>query len=228
MLACLILVPLAAIFGSVCPEVVRSTLVEPILGPKSAPPGTASADVGPSPLTGPFDLLATPPSSLPVPAEAPAWSPAGAAVPAVQNSPAASQAHAPAAPVSGFATLTRFDAAAETSAPGRPVGSASAAAFAAPELARDPTAVSAGAVAAGAAQPAVPDRFKLLERRLREYGAIYYLLETWGSEGELYRFHCKMAIGSNPNYTRHFEATNRDALQAMSQVLEQIEAWRGK
>jgi hypothetical protein len=73
---------------------------------------------------------------------------------------------------------------------------------------------------------APPDRFSLLERRLREYGAIYYLLETWGNDGELYRFHCKMAIANNPNYTRHFEATHREAMQAMNQVLEQIEAWR--
>ncbi len=72
-----------------------------------------------------------------------------------------------------------------------------------------------------------PDRFTAIQRRLREYGATYYLLETWGNAGELYRFHCKMAVGSNPNYTRHFEATDRDALRAMTQVLERVEAWRG-
>ncbi len=65
-----------------------------------------------------------------------------------------------------------------------------------------------------------------MERKLRSYGATYYLLETWGNEGELYRFHCKMAVGNNPSYTRHFEATDRDSLRAMSQVLERVEAWR--
>jgi hypothetical protein len=35
-----------------------------------------------------------------------------------------------------------------------------------------------------------------------------------------------MAISNNPNYTRQFEATDRDALHAMSQVLERVEAWR--
>ncbi len=65
-----------------------------------------------------------------------------------------------------------------------------------------------------------------MERKLREYGATYYLLETWGNEGQLYRFHCRMAINNNPNYTRQFEATDRDALRAMSQVLERVEAWR--
>ena len=73
-----------------------------------------------------------------------------------------------------------------------------------------------------------PERFTAMERRLRENGATYYLLETWGNDGELYRFHCKMAIGNNPNYTRHFEATDRDALKAMAQVLERVEAWRSE
>ena len=57
-------------------------------------------------------------------------------------------------------------------------------------------------------------------------GATYYLLETWGRNGELYRFHCKMAVAGNPDYTRHFEATDSDASRAMQQVLEQVEAWR--
>jgi hypothetical protein len=78
----------------------------------------------------------------------------------------------------------------------------------------------------GPAAPGQTDRFTAMERKLREYGATYYLLETWGNDGELYRFHCKMAIGNNPNYTRHFEATDRDALKAMAQVLEKVEWWR--
>ena len=86
----------------------------------------------------------------------------------------------------------------------------------------DPTA-AAGRAAQSLEQP---DRFTAMERKLREYGATYYLLETWGNEGELYRFHCKMAIGNNPHYTRHFEATDRDALRAMNQVLERVESWR--
>lgn len=62
--------------------------------------------------------------------------------------------------------------------------------------------------------------------RLRELGAVYYLLETWGNDGQRFRFHCKMAIGGNPNYTRHFEAIDRDALQAMGKVLGEVETWR--
>ncbi len=73
---------------------------------------------------------------------------------------------------------------------------------------------------------AQPDRFTLMERRLRELGATYYLLETWGNESEHYRFHCKMAIANNATHTRQFEATDTDPLRAMGRVVEQVEAWR--
>lgn len=70
------------------------------------------------------------------------------------------------------------------------------------------------------------DRFLYVMDRLRELGAVYYLLETWGSDGQRFRFHCKMAIGGNPTHTRHFEAIDRDALQSMARVLAEVEAWR--
>ncbi len=65
-----------------------------------------------------------------------------------------------------------------------------------------------------------------MERRLREYGATYYLLDTHATDGQQYRFYCRMASGNNSNVTRDFEATDPDALQAMAQVLRQVEAWR--
>jgi hypothetical protein len=74
--------------------------------------------------------------------------------------------------------------------------------------------------------PGPSDRFTYVLDRLRELGATYYLLETWGNEGQRFRFHCKMAIGGNPSYTRHFEATDREALQAMARVLADVEGWR--
>jgi len=78
--------------------------------------------------------------------------------------------------------------------------------------------------------PSAPDRspdwFSAVAQRLRDLGATYYLLETWGRNGELYRFHCKMAVAGSQSYTRHFEATSDDAAQAMRSVLEQVEAWR--
>lgn len=70
------------------------------------------------------------------------------------------------------------------------------------------------------------DRFLYVMDRLRELGAVYYLLETWGSDGQRFRFHCKMAIGGNTTHTRHFEAIDRDALQSMARVLAEVEAWR--
>jgi len=70
------------------------------------------------------------------------------------------------------------------------------------------------------------DRFTYVLDRLRELGATYYLLETWGNEGQRFRFHCKLAVGGTPSFPRHFEATDRDALQAMARVLGEVEAWR--
>jgi hypothetical protein len=65
-----------------------------------------------------------------------------------------------------------------------------------------------------------------IEIKLRQFGATYYVLEAWGSEGQLYRFFCKMAVGGDADFTHCFEATDADPLQAMRQVLQQIEAWR--
>jgi len=70
------------------------------------------------------------------------------------------------------------------------------------------------------------DRFTLMQSRLKELGATYTLLESWGSKGDLYRFYCKLAIGGNVNYTRYFEATDPDSFSAMAKVLQQVEAWR--
>ena len=81
-------------------------------------------------------------------------------------------------------------------------------------------------VGVGSAPPAGSDWFGWTQQRLRALGATYYLLETWGRQGEMYRFHCKMAIAGNPDYTKHFESTGSDAAGAMQDVLRQVEAWR--
>ena len=70
------------------------------------------------------------------------------------------------------------------------------------------------------------DQFTYVQERLRELGATRYLLEYWGDQRELYRFYCRIAIGGNANYTHYFEATDSDPLEAMSRVLRQVEAWR--
>ena len=71
-------------------------------------------------------------------------------------------------------------------------------------------------------------QFRRMEHRLRELGATYYLLETWGSSGDRYRFFCKMAISgtADSNRNRIFQATAADPLHAMQDVLEQVEQWR--
>jgi hypothetical protein len=73
--------------------------------------------------------------------------------------------------------------------------------------------------------PAETDRFTQIQNRLRQLGATYYLLESMGGPQPMYRFHCRMAVGGNPNITRPFEATDAEPLRAMSQVLQQVEAW---
>jgi hypothetical protein len=70
--------------------------------------------------------------------------------------------------------------------------------------------------------------FMALQDRLRQLGATYYLLETWGNQKQFYRFYCQMAVGGNAGYTHYFEAINSNPLEAMADVLRQVEAWRGR
>jgi hypothetical protein len=70
------------------------------------------------------------------------------------------------------------------------------------------------------------DQFMYIQQRLRELGANYYLLENWGDQGECYRFHCRVAVAGNADFTRHFECTDRDPLRAMTRVLGDVETWR--
>jgi hypothetical protein len=71
-----------------------------------------------------------------------------------------------------------------------------------------------------------PDYFRDAELRLRQLGATYYLLETVDADAGLYRFFCKVALGSKPDETLAFFATDRDPLAAMHQVVRQIEGWQ--
>ena len=68
--------------------------------------------------------------------------------------------------------------------------------------------------------------FSQIQSRLRSLGATYYALETWGTNGQLFRFQCRMAAGHDPGYTRQFEATDTDPLLAMQTVLNEVEAWK--
>lgn len=79
---------------------------------------------------------------------------------------------------------------------------------------------------AEASDRTAPD-FVQIQQRLQELGATYYRLETWGKR-QLFRFHCRMSIRADSPYTRHFEATDTDPLKAMQRVLDQIETWRAE
>ncbi len=68
------------------------------------------------------------------------------------------------------------------------------------------------------------DPFHAVQERLKEMGATYYLLESWGNQQQMYRFYCRMAVGGNPNYTHYFEAIESDPVEAMVRVLRQVEA----
>lgn len=79
------------------------------------------------------------------------------------------------------------------------------------------------------AQPSESDRQQLhtrLGEELKQLGAQFYRLQTWGNRGELYRFSCYVAAPDNDQYQRHFQAIDADSIQAMRQVLDEVKIWR--
>jgi len=245
MLSCLIIVPMAAIFGSAFPEVVKSVLVDRIVAWSTGKPldsirsnaePAGFGAVTPGNPTGPGDRgnweaprwqsPATDTATWPSPPAGPQTG----VVPAGATAVAGGSGNQPASFAAGIDVLRGAPHPVERSAideaPRPSTGEVRDADV--PSAYPAPLRESSGQLpgSAPAAPLEQPDRFTAMERKLREQGAVYYLLETWGNEGELYRFHCRMAIANNPNYTRHFEATDRDALKAMSQVLSRVEAWR--
>ena len=244
MLACLILVPLAAIFGSAFPDVVRSVLLDRFLPRQpehaaqtqvaEAPRFGQSGSASPYRFDSPAETARSGGESWPAREgvqQAAAWTQAApnhadtsrpqppiAQIPA--GSPASrSNSEAPAwqggpgsdwrgssAPNTGYSQPTSP----QTSVPPSPLAT--------------PGAPVPGALAAGAQSQS--DHFSAMERRLRQYGATYYRLESWGNDPGLYRFYCRMAVGNSANVTQNFEATDKDALQAMTRVMSQVEDWR--
>jgi len=221
MLACLIIVPMAAIFGSAFPDVVKSVLVDRIvaLGGGNAEPAAPAANAQFGPDTAPGQPVARLNGAQ---GEAPVWqgTPAGPTSPVV----AAGAVNAYSSTANQSASLSEVSGPARLPPGNSAPGSGEASNH--PAATRTGEAAGGSVVHAGGSAWQSPEDFGGMERKLREHGAVYYLLETWGNEGEQYRFHCRMAIANNPNYTRHFEATDRDALKAMSQVLSRVEAWR--
>jgi hypothetical protein len=200
MLACVVAIPAVALWGTSWSDVVKR--IEDFRLPQcldfvSASSSTSSDD--PSHSTTPGAMAATTGSSAP-----------GALASAVQGSgDPRSTAVPPLSPVAAAPSAVV------------PIGY-QASTEAAPVVA--PVTDAAGQGAAGGAGAA--DQFRVIQERLRQLGATYYLLESWGNQQQLYRFYCKMAVGGSAQYTRCFEATHADALQSMVQVLRQVETWR--
>ncbi|MBN2580820.1 MAG: hypothetical protein JXB10_17675 [Pirellulales bacterium] len=88
------------------------------------------------------------------------------------------------------------------------------------------TPLKSAALPSGISTPGSQDLFLQIQNRLRSLGATYYLLETWGNDQRLYRFYCEMAVAGNGNFTRCFESTHSNPLEAMRAVLTQAENWR--
>jgi hypothetical protein len=74
--------------------------------------------------------------------------------------------------------------------------------------------------------PKQPSQFQQIEQQLRDWGATYYRLEQWSSEGPLYRFQCRISIRGLKQYNHHLEAVAPDPVGAMLSVVEQARKLR--
>ncbi|HTM53400.1 MAG TPA: hypothetical protein VL175_05200 [Pirellulales bacterium] len=234
MLSCLVIVPMAAIFGSAFPDVVKTVLVDRLVAWSTGKPLESKPAGEPD---GFSRVSAGEPARGNAQWEAPRWGgPTGENAAWQQQPVASAPAVVPAAggvpqagqPAAVFASASEPARMATASTPVRSdeIRRGNEMSPVAAPVATPPKVQVPGERTGPLPAEGETDRFTAMERKLREYGAVYYLLETWGNEGELYRFHCRMAMANNPSYSRHFEASDRDALRAMSQVLSKVEAWR--
>ena len=205
MLVCMIAIPLAALFGSSLPDAIKALReghwpkLTAGAGQASTPPEDAARLEEPAKFQPDPGAVAIHPGPLP-PSQAPATEPARTPLPpGPSNRVAAWPGETAQQPAPGVVSA-RF----ETTA--------------------DPN-VQPARLSPAPSQPAETDRFTQIQNRLRQLGATYFLLESMGGPQPTYRFHCRMAVGGNPNITRPFEATEAEPLRAMSRVLQQVEAW---
>ena len=222
MLVCLVVVPVVAIFGTSIPDAVKRP-VERYFGISlgSPPPLSEAPRFLPNAATAPPAVVSTdvPPAAMPPVASSAPLTPPNVAV--LVNPLGSSQSPAWDADRASSAIIPAgYQAPVEPAKPGQPMVAVGGAPLQSP-YGSDSTATVCPSAVSGE-----NDRFTLIQQRLRDLGATYFLLESWGSQGQLYRFYCKMAIGGNSNYNRYFEATDPDAIRVMSKVLNEVEAWR--
>lgn len=85
----------------------------------------------------------------------------------------------------------------------------------------------AGSANASGRASAAADPFTYVHNRLIALGATYYVLESLGDQKREYRFLCKMAVGGSDQFTKAFWCVDADPKSAMMNVLKQVEGWRG-
>ena len=232
MLGCLVAIPLAALSNSSLPKKVKELLGDRLPGGSGAGEKTdAAAPVfQPVPPTtsnpaAPLEQRIPLRSAEPLPA-APRWPGSAGEVNPSPVTPAAYQSPVEGAPLIRPAPLGGLMSPPPGEPPARDPLRLLPPDRPAPQP-LPPLELSPPSDAAPATETANRDQqFTFYQERLRQQGATYFLLESWGSQQQLFRFFCKMAIGGNPNCTRHFEATHADPLQAMAQVVAEVEAWR--
>jgi len=215
MLACLVAIPLVAVFGGTLPEKLEA-LVSGYLSPDAPPseggPGEPArfqpmqaAAVDPTMAVG---RLTGRSSAASAPVPAPAWgagqSASAPVVPAGYQVPIPRQAQA------GKASAPRVQA-----AQGTPAGGGTRPPRPLPKPSEPPRATAT-------------DPFTAMQTRLQQLGATYVLLESIGNRQEVYRCYCRVAIGGDPSYAYYFEAIDSAPLTAMSQVVRQVEQWRAR
>ena len=79
--------------------------------------------------------------------------------------------------------------------------------------------------AAAAIDDTTMARLQEIRDRLEQLGADYVVVETTDGTGR-YRFHCRMLVDRESQFTRPFESVGADPLAAGEAVLRDVEAWR--
>jgi hypothetical protein len=94
--------------------------------------------------------------------------------------------------------------------------------------ARQPASEGADAhrVVSAQATQDMAERFEAIPKRLQELGAEYLRLESVDEEARQFRFVCRMPLGGSAAYSRPFEVTAADPVEAMERVLVEVEAWQ--
>jgi len=202
MLGCLVALPLVALFGNVLPEAIDAVMEVWRTPPEQVASTTTEEAPLFEPLYGENHAEAVPEGF------APDWPSNADGVCAASGSEARNME-------SGNVLAATYDAPAASSF-GNPSSDG---------IDCSPKAAGLSAGAAGSRSPPTANPLHSICGRLKELGATYVLLESWGDNQEQFRFYCKIAIAGNPHYTYRFEATDGEPLRAMTNVLRQVEAW---